>query len=129
VGAAARLQIGRLDLDGAQNALAFHFLSNAELRQLVRGAIANVHGTVFENNLVGCPFGAFEEFLGRLRAAQINGANLLAKMVGNRGQSETLLKHGGEQMLSGVLLHVVEAAGQLIQPFTSGYPGGGRQHE
>src|SRR3981189_407852 len=41
---------------------------------------------------------------------QINGANLRAKMEGNRRQSEALLKHGGEQMLARVLLHVVEAA-------------------
>src|ERR1700704_246506 len=41
---------------------------------------------------------------------QINGANLRAEMERDRRQSESLLKHGGEQMLPSVLLHVVEAA-------------------
>src|SRR5713226_4834373 len=110
VSAAARLQIGGFDFDGAQDALAVDFLANAEFRQLIRGAVADRDSAVFKNNLICCALGAFEDFIRRLRAAQIYGANLGSEMEGNRGASEALLKHGREQVLASVLLHVVETA-------------------
>src|SRR5260370_755733 len=94
--AAARLQIGGFDFDGAKDAVASDLLANAEFRQLIRGAVADRDSAGFKNNLICCALGAFEDFICRLRAAQIDGANLRSEMKRNRGASEAFLKHGGE---------------------------------
>ena len=74
------------------------------------GAIAHVDGAIFKNNFVCGALGAFEDFVGRLGTSQINGAEVRPKMKGDRWPPVALLKHGREQVLSGVLLHVIEAA-------------------
>src|ERR1700731_1869679 len=109
VGAAAGLQISRLYFDGPQDAVPLDFFSHAESRQLVRGTVAHVDRTILEDNLICSSLGALEDFFGRFRAPQIDGAQFASKVEGNRGQSEALLKHGGQQVLAGMLLHVVEA--------------------
>src|SRR5260370_18545184 len=92
--AAAGLQIGRLELDGAEDAAAVHFFANAELRQLVRGAVADVDRPVFEDDLIRSALGAFQEFRGRFGAAQVDGADFSSKMKRNRRQPKAFLKHG-----------------------------------
>src|SRR2546422_8177630 len=91
---AARLQIGGLDFNGAQYALAVDFFSHAELRQLVRGSVAHVDRTILEYALIRSALGAFEYCFRWLGAAQVNRGEFGAKMEGNRGQSEAFLKHG-----------------------------------
>src|SRR5437016_7677871 len=113
VGAAAGLQIGRLYFDGTEDAVAVDFFSHADLCQLLRGAVADVHPPILEDNLICGPLRAFKNFLGRFGAAQVNRADFRPEMEGDRGQAEAFLKHGRQQMLAGVLLHVVETAGPV----------------
>ena len=110
MGSATGLQIGGFDFDGAQDTVVVDFLANAEFRQLIRSAVADRDGAVLKNNLICRALCPFQNFFGRFGAAQIDGANLGSEMEGNRRASEAFLKHGGEEMLAGVLLHVVEAA-------------------
>src|SRR5262249_38299698 len=107
---AAGLQVDGLDFNGAEDALAVDFLSNADLRKLIGGPITHLDGTVVKDNLVWGAVGAFGRFFSGIRFPQIDCASLGAEMEGNCGQSKALLKHGRKQMLAGVLLHVVEAA-------------------
>jgi hypothetical protein len=85
VGAAARLKISGLNLDGAKNALAVDIFANAELRQLVCGAVANSDGAIFEYGFVGGALGSLEDFGRWFWATEINGAEFGAKMEGNGG--------------------------------------------
>src|ERR1700674_496626 len=117
VGAAAGLQVGGFDLDGAEDAVPVDFFSHAELRQLVRGAVAHVDWSILEDNLICGSLRALEDFLGRFRAPQIDGTQFASEMEGNRKQAEAFLKHGGQQVLAGVMLHVVEAAGPVDAAF------------
>ena len=80
---------------------------------MLRGAVADVHPPILEDNLICGPLRAFKNFLGRFGAAQVNRADFRPEMEGDRGQAEAFLKHGRQQMLAGVLLHVVETAGPV----------------
>ena len=113
VSAAAGLQIGRLYFDGTEDAVPFDFFSHAKLRQLVRGSVTDVDRAILEDNLICGPLCAFKNFLCRFGATQVNGAYFASQMEGNRGQPEAFLKDGRQQMLAGVLLHVVETAGPV----------------
>src|ERR1700687_3707105 len=108
--AATRLQVRRFDFDEAQDPLAVDFFSNAQLGQLFRGAVANIDRTVFENDRVCGALGAFQNFFRWFGAPHVNGRELGPEMEGNRGQPEAFLKHGRQQVLAAVLLHVIEAA-------------------
>ncbi len=59
VRSAAGLQIGGFDFDSAQDALAVDFLSHAEFRKFIRGAVADVHRAIFEDNRIRGALGAF----------------------------------------------------------------------
>src|SRR2546423_716951 len=82
-------------------------------RSVSARSVAVVHRPVFKDNLICGPLGTLEDFFGRFRAPQIDGAQFASEMERNRGQAEAFLKHGGQQMLAGVLLHVVETAGPV----------------
>src|SRR5262249_42757279 len=110
VRAPARLQVNAFDLDRAKSAFAIHFLAHTALGKLFDRAIAQAHAAVFEDDPVGGKLCPIENVFGGLRTAQIDAAHLLAEMKRSRRQAKTLLKHGGEEMLAGVLLHVIEAA-------------------
>ncbi len=110
VRAAAGLQIRAGDFDDAEETFARDLFADAQFGELFAGGVANDDGAVLENNFIGGALGAFENGVGRLRAVQIDGAGIPAEVEGNGGQAEAFLKHGGEKMLTGVLLHVVEAA-------------------
>ena len=116
VSAAARLEVGSFDFDGAENTFAVDFLSNANLRQLVGRAIANVDGAVFKNDFVCGALGAFQYFFRWFGAAQVDRANFGSQMEGNGGKPEAFLEHCREKMLAGVLLHVIEAARPVDAP-------------
>src|ERR1019366_9671595 len=83
---------------------------------------ANLHGTIFSNDLVGQPLGGLQllcvEDLGR----EIDGAEVVAHVEGNGGEAVELFEGGREHMLSGMLLHVVTAA-VGIDFATNWYPG------
>ena len=117
VGATARLEISGFDLDGAKNALTIDIFANAELSQLVGGAVAHGDRAVFEDGFVGGALGSLENFGRGFWAAEIDGAKFGTQMEGNGGKAEAFLEHGGEKMLAGVLLHVIEAARPLDATF------------
>src|SRR4029077_425903 len=110
VGSAAGLKIGAFDLYSPQNSRAVDFLAHASLCQLFRRAVSHCHAAIFKDDFVCGTLCAFADFFGRFRAAEVNGRDLRAQMKRDGGQSEALLKNRREEMLSGVLLHVVEAA-------------------
>src|SRR3977135_1358422 len=68
VRAAAGLQIRRLNFNRSENAVPIDFLSHAELRQLVRGTVTDVHRAILKNNLICRALGTFKEFRGRFGA-------------------------------------------------------------
>ncbi len=105
----ARLQIGSLDFNGAQYAFALNFFSHPQSRKFVRRSVAHIDRTILENNLIGRTLGAFQYFFCWFRATQVNRREFGAEVERNRRQTEAFLKHGRQQMLSSVLLHVIEA--------------------
>jgi hypothetical protein len=113
VSAAAGLEIGSGDFNGAECAFALDFLADAESRQLVAGAIANGDGAILEDDGVGGAFGAFEDVVRGLRATQIDAARIGAEMKRDGRQTEAFEKHGGKEVLAAVLLHVIETAGPI----------------
>ena len=110
---AAGLQVRSLNLDGAQNPLPLDFLAHAQFRELLRGAVAHVDRPVVENHLIRGTLRAFQNLFRRFGTAQIDGADFAAEMERNGGPPESLLEHRREQVLPGVLLHVIEAAGPV----------------
>ena len=110
VRSATRLQVGAFDLDRAQNSGALHFLAHAHLREFFLRAVAHVDRTVFENDAVGRALRTFEDFESRFRTANVDRTQFGAKVKRNRWAAESLLKHRREQVLAGVLLHVIETA-------------------
>ena len=106
---AARLQIRAFDFDGAEDAFAVDFLANALLRQLVRGSVTDIDRAILKDNSICGALGSFKNFISRFRTSQINRAHFRPQMERNCRQAEPFLKHSGQQMLAGVLLHVIEA--------------------
>src|SRR5581483_998780 len=80
VSAAAGLEVGSGDFNGAECAFALDFLADAESRQLGAGAVANGNGAVFEDDGVGGAFSAFEDVIRGLRATQIDAGGIGAEM-------------------------------------------------
>ena len=93
---AARLQVDALDFDGAKNAFAIHLFADPAPGEVFGSAVGHGDSAIFGNDLVGGALGAFQNFFGRLRAAEVDGANFRAKMKRDRWAAEALLKHGGK---------------------------------
>src|SRR5215472_18221124 len=70
---------------------------------------ADRHWTVLEYNFIGPALGVpdLRRFKG---ATNVNGARFNTQMKAHRMRVEQIDEHGGQQMLSGVLLHMIEAA-------------------
>lgn len=117
VSAAAGLQVNAGDFDGAQDAGALHLLARAHLGELLGGAVADGDFAVFKDDGVGGAGSAFKDESRGLLATKVNAADGFAEMERDGGQAKTFLKHGGEQVLAGVLLHVVETAGPVDAAF------------
>src|SRR5579864_1075533 len=111
--AAAGLQVRTFDLDGAQDALPLNLFAHTLFRQIFSCSVAHSYRTVFLDNQVCGVLRALENFVGRLGPAQVDGANFQAEMKGDGGPPKAFLKHGGKQVLAGVLLHVVETASPI----------------
>ena len=111
VGPAARAAVEPIDGNDAQGAFAVRGFA----QPLCLGRIFVVHpdGTVLKDDVVGPPLGV--ENGARLQGAafEIDAGTLRAQMEAHGMQSEPLFEHGREQMLAGVLLHVIEAAAPI----------------
>jgi hypothetical protein len=108
MGASTRLQINSGDFDGAKNSLSLHLFANALGCEFFGGAIAHGNFAIRENDGVGGASSAFQDQFGRLRSTQVDRADRFTEMKRNGDQTEALLKNSREQMLAGVLLHVIE---------------------
>ena len=110
VGPPTGLQIDAGDFDRTERTGALDLFADAQLRKLLGGAVADGNFPVFEDDSVGGTRRTFENLRSGLRTAQVDGADGFAEMEGNGGQAKALLENGGEKVLTGVLLHMVEAA-------------------
>ncbi len=70
---------------------------------------ADGHGPILKDNFVGAALG-LAKLLGFQRASYVDGAGFRAQMKTDGGRVEHFKQHRGQQMLAGVLLHVIEAA-------------------
>ena len=73
----------------------------------------NGDGAVFGDDLVGDPLDALETVVSDGTGGEIDGGDGLAEMEGDGRGFEFAREDGRKQMLSGVLLDVVEAAGPV----------------
>ena len=129
VGSAAGIAVDAFDLDKADVAGALR-----ELAQLAggehgfgfgAGGVAHGNGAVFGDDLVAQAFDAFEA-VGRDGAAgKVDGRDRFSEVEGDGGGVQLTQKSGGEQVLAGVLLHVVEAALPVDVAFDFGADGEG----
>ena len=77
--------------------------------EILRGILEPYrHRTVLENNFVGPALG-FADLRGFKRAGYVDGARIDTQMKAHRVGIEQLDEHGGQKMLSGVLLHMIKA--------------------
>ncbi len=111
MGSAAGAAVQALDGDDAQGAFARRRACAA--RALPRRFRIDRHGPVFADDFVGAALG-FASVRGVHGAAfQIDGGAFGAQVEADGAQAEALLEDRREQVLAGVLLHVVEAAGPI----------------
>ena len=120
------LRSRRLDGDDADRALALRRLAQAA--GFARILELNRHRPVLQDDLVGAPLDR-EHASGIDRAAfEIDGGALGAEVKAHGAQTVQFLEDGGEQVLAGVLLHVIEAAVPIDQcPRLAGRIGGQRR--
>ena len=108
VGAAAGAAVEPVDGDDAQRAFALGGFAQS----LGFGGVlkANGHGPVLVDDFVGAALG-FENGAGVDGGAfDVDGRAFRAEVKADGSKSEQLFEDGGEEVLAGVLLHVVEAA-------------------
>ena len=110
VRATAGLAVETFHFDGSQDAFAVHFLANAGFFQFLSGAEGDDHGAILENNFVGAALGLFDMARNNGGRVEIDSGDFPAQMKRNGWEIEQFDKGGGEQVLAGVLLHVVDAA-------------------
>jgi hypothetical protein len=113
--------------DGYDAQLARPFRGLAQVLRL-RGVLKpHRHRPVLAYDFVGAPLG-FAQRGGLQRAAfEIDGRYLAAQVKPHRAQSEQPVEHRRKQVLSGVLLHVVEAPAPIHRAF-HGLGGDRRSH-
>src|SRR5271170_2612443 len=108
--ASARLPVGALDLDGAEDTLAVNLLANACGRQLFGGAEAHGDDAILEDQFIRAALSFVQVSRNDRGRIEVDCADFAAKMERHRLKPEQLDKNGGEQMLAGMLLHVIEPA-------------------
>jgi hypothetical protein len=108
--AAAGLPVKAFDLDGAQDPLALDRLAYSRLGKLLCRPEAHPHRPVFKDDPVGAPLGLFHQARVKPRCGEVNRRDLATQVERHGRKLEQLEKRRGEQVLAGVLLHVVEAA-------------------
>ena len=72
---------------------------------------ANIDGTILQDDFIGEAFGGFDLLFGECRGIEVDRAVVVGHMEGDGRNVEEADECGGKDMLSGVLLHVVAAAG------------------
>ena len=72
---------------------------------------ANVDRAILQDDFIGEAFGGFDLIFGERRGVEVDRAVVVAHVEGDGRHVEEADEGGGEDMLSGVLLHVVAAAG------------------
>src|SRR6195256_3458516 len=82
-------------------------------RRFILGNIADFYGSIFLNDFVREALGGFDLLLGQQRRVQVYGAIFVAHVKGNRRNIKKPHKRGGENVLPGMLLHVVTAARRI----------------
>jgi hypothetical protein len=109
VRAAASAAVERADRHDAQRPAA-----GARLAQALRGVFhLRHHGATLEHERVGALFHSEHRLGAEGARIEIEGRCVDAKMDAQCGQAEQILKDGRQQVLPGVLLHVIEASGPV----------------
>lgn len=109
--AAAGSEIEILDVDEAKFvALRGRQFAQAELPCFLAGDVADVDGTILEDDFVGQALGGFDLLFGQRRRVQIDGAVVLGHVEGDGWNVKQTDEGGREHVLAGVLLHVIAAA-------------------
>ena len=85
--------------------------AQAELPCFVAGHEADVDRAVLQDDLVGQALGGFDLLFRQRGRVEINRAVVVGHVERDRGHVVEADEGGGEHMLSGMLLHVVAAAG------------------
>ena len=127
VGSTAGIAVDAVDLDEADFAGALR-----KLAQLAGGEhgfgfgardVAHGDGAIFGDDFVAQALDAFEAVGSDGAAGKVDGGDGVAEVEGDGGSVQLAQKDGGEQMLAGVLLHVVEAALPVDVAFDFGADG------
>ena len=117
VGSTARGEIEIVNVDEAKLvAVGGRKFAQAEAGCFVASDEADIDGTILEDDFVGQAFGGFDLIRGERRGVeivdlQINRAVIIGHVERDGGHVEEAKEGGGENVLGGVLLHVVAAAG------------------
>src|SRR6266436_5695337 len=109
VRSAAGLQVDSSNFDGPEHTFAINLFTNALPGEFLGSAVTYRNFAVLKNDRIGRSRSAFENQRRGLWPFQIDSADGFAQMERNRNESKTLLKNRGQQVLAGVLLHVIEA--------------------
>src|SRR5258708_27282614 len=118
VGATAGLQVNASNFNGPKHAFAIHLLTNALPGEFFRSAVTNGNFPVRKDDRIGRSPRAFENQRRRLWPFQVDRADGFTQVERNGDEPKTLLKDSGKKMLTGVLLHMVEAAGAVKSAVT-----------
>ena len=110
VGSATGVQIKIADIDESQLvALSRRDFADTHCPRFIRRRKANLDRTIFRDDLVGQYFGRFQLLGSDCIGREIDGAALLAHVERNGRETVQPFEGRREHMLSGVLLHVIEA--------------------
>ena len=109
MGTAARLQLQRFNFDSSQRAAALHSFAYASGSQLLHRPVLHGHRTVCIHNIICSGHRCVQNFLRRFPPAYIDGANIRAQMKRNCRQRKSRVENRGQNVLPGVLLHMIEA--------------------
>src|ERR1700694_3172686 len=94
-------------------ALRWGKFAQAKGRRVILGNVADFYRSIFLNDFVREALGGFDLLSGQQRRFQVYGAILVAHVKGNRRHIKKPHKRSGENVLSGMLLHVVTAAARI----------------
>jgi len=84
-------------------------LAHAHGAGLFGGGVANFHGAIVGDDLVGQPFGGFELLRTEFGGREVDGAGVVAHVERYGGKVEEPLESSRNHMLAGMLLHVIAA--------------------
>src|SRR6266705_2900701 len=106
--AAARSQIEIVDLNHSELAFTRRFFAQRQSRGLFRRHLPNRHWPIFPNDLIGKIDGLLNSLVGRIVKRDIDLAFVLKHAKAVRRRVEQLNERGRENVLTRVLLQVIE---------------------